>query len=161
MKLIPKNMAWTLAAPLIFMVCCGRPDKQTTGAKNGVILAPVGSHATDWSLDENLVPGILDGAKAHLEQKLANPVNALERDNITAILLKWNRYSCQVFPVIRKQDGAKMVTMSFFPTCETASMLKDWRKAPVIVKGGGSDFWTLSYNPDKREYFAFGVNASQ
>ena len=117
--------------------------------------------AGDWPLEPKGIPEMLLGSKAYLERTLEGTANDLERSNIKAILSTWDAYSCQLLPVIDKRDGRKIVVMCFFPTRETAGMFKNWRSEPVIVKGGGSDYWRLSYDPEKKEYSGLGVNASR
>jgi hypothetical protein len=115
----------------------------------------------DWPLEPKDIPTILLNSKAYLERALAGTPNDLERSNVKEILSRWDSYSYQLLPVIEKRDGRKIVVMRFFPTREKVGMFKNWRSEPVIVKGGGNDYWRLSYDPEKKEYSGLGVNASE
>ena len=132
-------------------------DKATTGSWAILVTDP--APGSSWRLEGSVVPEILDGAKVFLEQQLPKTRQDLEHSNITAILSKWDSYSCQLFPLIQKRDGRKVIALRFFPTRERVGTFKDWRSVPLMVKGGGYDYWTVSYDPEKREYFAFGANA--
>jgi hypothetical protein len=131
---------------------------QKDGGENWAVLKG------DWAVERRDIPEILLGSKAYLERKLAGTPSDMERSNIKEILSKWDAYSCQLLPVTtkiheEKTSEEKTVVMRFFPTRETAGMFKNWRSEPVNARGGGSDYWRLSYDPEKREYFGLGVNA--
>ena len=110
-----------------------------------------------WQLETNAVPEIINGSKAHLQDKLVQAASDLERTNIQSILTRWDYYSCQLVPFLDK-EGRKMVLLRFFPSYRESSF-KTWRTVPIQVEGGGYDYWSLSYDLEKREYFGFSVNA--
>lgn len=115
----------------------------------------------DWPVEAKDIPGILSGGKAHLERMLAGNPSARERGNLTGVLVKWDSYSCQLLPRLDRKSGGKTIGMRFFPTREEDKMVKEWRTEPVMVKGGGYDYWYLSFDPEKRDYSGFAVNADQ
>jgi hypothetical protein len=148
--------------PLLF-AGCSDTAREGAGTENWAILVPPASEASSWRLEESAVPELLSGAKAYLERTLATRAYDIERTNITGILSRWDSYSCQVLPYIEKKDGRRVATLLFFPTEDRTRRHKDWdwRKVPLEVFGGGYAYWRVSYDPEKREYFRFGVNAIQ
>jgi hypothetical protein len=146
---------------LSFVAGCGDTDTQKPDGDNWAILTRPASQGSSWRLEASAVPEILTGAKAQLERELARTTHDLDRSNIMAILAKWDAYSCQIFPVIQKGDGRKVAVLSFFPTRDITRAFKDWRNVPVLVEGGSYDFWTVTYDPEKKEYLSFAVNAQQ
>jgi hypothetical protein len=140
---------------------CSHTDGQKAPADNWAILDPPGTQATSWHLEESTVPEMLSGAKAYLERESVTSTNDSDRGNVTGILSRWDSYSCQIFPSIDGPDTRKVAVLRFFPSSEGSNNFKNWRSEPVRVKGGGYGFWTVSYDPEKREYSRFGVNASE
>lgn len=114
-----------------------------------------------WHLETSAVSEILNKAQAHLEFALAQSASAIDRTDLGAILSKWDSYSCQLYPEFERRSGGKLLVMKFFPSHRRGTTFKNWRTAPILVKGGGHDFWTLNYDLEKREYFGFAVNAIQ
>ncbi|MCE9518806.1 MAG: hypothetical protein K8R87_04485 [Verrucomicrobia bacterium] len=115
----------------------------------------------DWPVEPKGIPEMLLGSRAYLERTLAGKANDLERSNVKEILSRWDAYSCQLLPMTEKHDGRKIVVMRFFPTREPVGMFRKWRIEPVIVRGGGNDYWSLRYDPEKKEYSGLVVNASK
>jgi hypothetical protein len=128
---------------------------QKCGGENWAVLKG------DWSVETKDIPGILTGSKAYLEKLLAETPPGLTRENLTKILADWDSYSCQLQPLLDRMSGANSLGMQFFPTRDQIGMFKHWRTEPVLVKGGGYSCWHLTYDPDKRDYSGFSVNATQ
>ncbi len=152
-------LSTVVCLPLFLGGCTDTTDGKA-GATNWTVLSPPSAQGKSWHWEGSAVPEILGGAKAYLERKLANTTNGLERDNITAILSRWDSYCCQLFPVMETGSKKRVAVLRFFPA-QYQSEFKNWRTEPVMVKGGGYGSWTVSYNPETSEYSSFGVNAIQ
>jgi hypothetical protein len=140
----------------LFSAGCSHPVSQKAPAENWTILVSPATQEANWNLEESKVPGMLSGTKAYLEHGLTN---VPDRGKIAGILSRWESYSCQLFPTLDRQSMRKAVVLSFFPSSERSNLFRNWRSTPVMVKGGGYDYWRVSYDPEKREYSQFSVNA--
>jgi hypothetical protein len=132
---------------------CSDTEVPKSGGENWAILN--GS----WRLETNGVPGILAGSKAYLEHTLTGTTSEPDHHDLGAVLANWDSYSCQLHPVLDQRNGRKILAMQFFPSRKRSTTFKEWRSAPVLVEGGGYSYWNLSFDPEKREYSGFAVNA--
>jgi hypothetical protein len=111
-----------------------------------------------WEPSESDVPRIIHDARPYLEKLMKTTYSDFERERITQILPKWDKYVCQV--VGHTENGKKLIHLNFLPKngiWDHGST--DWRHQYIAVDDGGADYWTIEYDVNAKVFLDFAPNS--
>lgn len=89
--------------------------------------------------------------REHVAALLSSTQDDRRRNQYAFLLGKWEASYCQM--MVFERDGGKWIRMQFFPkSLATRQGFQGWRSRPLLIGGGGEDFWVIEYDPTQRRF---------